>query len=148
MNIQINNNAPVKSQGTIEINAPIDIVWHVLTEINEWHTWQKSVSESVLEAKLNEGTPFKWKANGISFHSIIHTIKPKTMFGWTGKTFGASAIHNWVFIQNSDITIVNVEESLQGVLPRLFKKYFQNNLAKGMQNNLEELKIASENFNI
>lgn len=147
MNININKNAPVKSANTIQINAPIDTVWHVLTDINKWPSWQKSVSESILNANLNEGSSFKWKANGISFRSVIHTIKPKTLFGWTGKTFGASAIHNWEFIQNDNVTIVHVEESLQGVLPRLFKNYFQKSLDKGMQTSLEELKTASENYN-
>lgn len=73
-------------------------------------------------------------------------MKPKTMFGWTGKTIGASAIHNWIFAENNGITTVQVKESLQGVLPRLFKRYFQNNLDNGVKNNLEELKIASEKY--
>lgn len=146
MNIPINQKAPVKSEGTIEIKAPIDTVWQVLTKIEDWPEWQKNVTESKLEGTLKEGAAFKWKAGGISFASRIHTMKPKTMFGWTGKTTGAGAIHNWTFFENNDITKVQVEESLQGVLPGLFRRYFQNNLDAGVKNNLEELRIASEHY--
>lgn len=66
------------------------------------------------------------------------------MFGWTGKTLGASAIHNWVFEKKDEKTIVTVEESLQGLLPSLFRKYFQKNLDAGIITNLKELKSASE----
>ena len=144
MNIPINPNAPVKSSDIIEINAPIDSVWQVLTQINKWPSWQKDVTEANLLGELKEGTQFKWKAGGLSFNSKIHTIVPKHMFGWTGKTIGASAIHNWTFEDKGNKTIVKVEESLQGVFPRLLGGYFQRNLDTGVKTNLEELKIASE----
>jgi len=146
MNIPINQKAPVKSEGEIEISASIDTVWQILTQIDDWSKWQKNVTESKLEGNLKEGVIFKWKAGGVSFVSKIHTIKPKNMFGWTGKAIGASAIHNWTFSINNNSTKVQVEESLQGVLPRFFRKYFQKNLDSGVKNNLEELKIASEKY--
>ena len=40
--------------------------------------------------------------------------------------------------------MIRVEESLQGVFPRLLKKYFQKNLDNGVQKNLQDLKNASE----
>lgn len=144
MNISINKNAPVKSTGAIEINAPIDKVWQILTAINDWPSWQSEVTESNLKGDIKEGTIFKWKAGGLSFTSQIHTVEPKTKFGWTGKTIGASAVHNWFFSFENGNTIIKVEESLQGVFPNLFKNYFQKNLDKGVQLNLKELKSASE----
>lgn len=144
MNIPINKDAPVKSQSEIIIDAPTEKVWQILTNINDWPAWQKEVNESKLKAELAEGVEFKWKAGGLSFTSQIHTIDPKTKFGWTGKTFGASAIHNWFFKDDGDKTIVQVEESLQGVFPRMFKRYFQRNLDNGVNQNLMDLKTASE----
>lgn len=69
---------------------------------------------------------------------------PESKFGWTGTTLGAYAIHNWFFESNGNKTIVRVEESLQGVFPRLFKNYFQKNLDSGILKNMNELKAASE----
>lgn len=144
MRIDINKNAPVWSRNQTTINAPVDKVWDVLTAIDQWPSWQKSVTEARLEGDLVEGTTFKWKAGGLSFTSRIHTMKPKTEFGWTGKTFGASAIHNWFFQDQGGTTVVTVEESLQGVFPSLFKRYFQKNLDAGVVTNLSELKAAAE----
>lgn len=144
MNIPINENASVKSKNQIEIDAPLATVWDVLTDINNWANWQKAVSETIVDGEIKEGTRFNWKAGGLSFKSRIHTVNSMSMFGWTGTTFGASAIHNWTFKEMDNKTIVKVEESLQGVFPRLFRGYFQKNLDAGVRTNLEELKTASE----
>ncbi len=144
MNIQVNPNAPVRSRQEVLIAAPVDTVWKVLTGISQWTTWQKNMTKATLQGELAEGAPFHWKAGGISFSSRIHTMKPKTEFGWTGTTLGASAIHNWTFRETDHGTLVTVEESLQGVLPRLLKKSFQKSLDTGMQESLVELKSAAE----
>ena len=123
MNIPINQDAPVKSHGEIVIEASTDKVWQILTKINDWPSWQSEVTESNLNEVLKEGAEFKWKAGGLSFTSQIHTVEQKTRFGWTGKTFGASAIHNWFFKVEGGNTVIRVEESLQGVFPRLLKNY-------------------------
>ncbi|MCB0464081.1 MAG: SRPBCC family protein [Aequorivita sp.] len=144
MKIPINEEAPVKSHSAIVINAPTEKVWQILTKINDWPTWQSEVTESNLKEELKEGVEFRWKAGGLSFTSQIHTVEPNIKFGWTGKTFGASAIHNWFFKDEGAKTTVYVDESLQGMLPKIFKRYFQKNLDNGVQKNLMELKIASE----
>jgi uncharacterized protein YndB with AHSA1/START domain len=144
MKIPINQDAPVKSHSEIVINAPIEKVWQILTTINDWPNWQTEVTESNLKEGLKEGVEFTWKAGGLTFTSQIHTLEPKIKFGWTGKTIGASAIHNWFFRSEGQKTTVFVEESLQGVFPTLFKGYFQKNLDKGVQKNLTDLKTASE----
>lgn len=46
MNIPINQKAPVKSEGAIEISAAVDTVWQILTQIEDWPNWQKNVAES------------------------------------------------------------------------------------------------------
>lgn len=144
MNIPINNNAPVKSTNQIEIDAPVDAVWKTLTDIKDWSKWQKAVTETVIHGKVEEGTSFDWKAGGLSFKSKIHTAVLHSTFGWTGTTLGTSAVHNWTFEQRNNRTIVKVEESLQGILPRLFRGYFQKNLDRGIGTSLSELKTASE----
>jgi len=144
MNLLVNKEAPVVSSSEIIITAPLDNVWETLTEIRKWPNWQSSVTEVDFEGSLYEGLEFTWKADGITFKSKIHTMKPKTMFGWTGRTTGAYAIHNWTLSPQDNLTIVKVEESLQGLLPTLFRHYFQQNLDKGMLKNLKELQVAAE----
>lgn len=144
MNIPINHDAPVKSEAMIYISAPVHVVWGVLTTIGDWPNWQADVTESALQGELKEGAEFKWKAGGIRFTSQIHTMVETTMFGWTGKTFGAFAIHNWTLEERNGDTSVRVEESLEGWLPGLFTNFFQKNLDMGVKKNLEELRSAAQ----
>lgn len=144
MNIPINPNAPVKSLQEISIDAPVSIVWDLLTRITEWPDWQKSVHSARLHAELSEGTSFTWKASNLTFNSKIHTISPLSRFGWTGVTVGVSAIHNWRIETLNGKTVVVVEESLEGLLPKFFPKFFQRNLETGIQTSLKELKTAAE----
>lgn len=139
MNKTINENAPVVEKQHIFIPAPPERVWEVLSDINKWPEWQHEVTHAELNGALKEGTVFKWKANGIPFTSQLHTVKEFHAIGWTGKTFGAKAVHNWCIETSKDGTTVHVEESLQGLLPTLFKKKFSRDLHQGMQKNLNEL---------
>ncbi len=144
MNIPINEKAPVVASSEIEIEASVDTVWAVLTNINHWPSWMKDVTKTVVQGDIKQGTKFNWKAAGLSFSSQIHTSNPKTQFGWTGKTIGASAIHNWFFEKKGNFTVVKVEESMQGVLPRLFAGAFQKNLNSDVIKDLKDLKAAAE----
>ena len=144
MRTPINPNAPVISKSQIEIAAPVHSVWNVLTGISNWPSWQKAVTKTTVHGEIKEGTAFDWKAGGLSFKSKIHTCVPESMFGWTGKTIGTDAVHNWFFEARGTSTLVKVEESLEGILPKLFKGFFQKNLDDGLKRSLVELKMAAE----
>lgn len=145
MNNPINHKAPVIAHSEITIGAPVEIVWNVLTRINSWPEWQKAITKAQLNGELKEGANFDWNAGGLQFKSQVHTMQKPFAFGWTGKTIGASAIHNWTIKAQDNSTIVNVEESLQGIFPTLFRRSFQKSLQKGMDKSLEELKAVCEN---
>jgi hypothetical protein len=140
--IEISPDAPVIAKQQILIPGKPESVWNVLTDIEQWPTWQRAVTHAKLLGEVKSGTPFRWKASGVTLHSNIHTCIPFRYFGWTGKTIGASAVHNWRFDEHGDETLVNVEETLSGFLPRLFSGKFQKDLEKGMKENLDDLLAA------
>ncbi|MBI3233069.1 MAG: SRPBCC family protein, partial [Bacteroidetes bacterium] len=59
--ININNQAPVKCSKTITINASKEKVWTVLTNINQWATWQTEISNPKLQGELKPQSTFDWK---------------------------------------------------------------------------------------
>lgn len=97
-----------------------------------------------MNGELKPETTFDWKTGGAKIHSILHTVNPYNQFGWTGRSFGMFAIHNWTLTEQVGNTTVQVDESMEGFLAGLFKKSFNKNLEKGMQNWLEFLKHESE----
>lgn len=140
----INENAPVKCSKKITINANSKRVWEVLTNINNWAAWQQDISQPKMNGPLKPNATFTWKTGGAKITSTLHTVLANQKFGWTGKTFGMYAIHNWTLAEENGITVVSVDESMEGFLAGLFKKSFNKNLAKGMEHWLELLKAACE----
>lgn len=147
MNKSINENAPVIEKQQIFIPVKPEIVWEVISNINQWPNWQSDVTQAEVLGEMEAGTTFKWKAGGIRFTSELHTVEKNQAIGWTGRTFGAQAIHNWCFEAREEGTMVYVEESLQGLFPSLFKRKFSKSLKEGMKKNLKELYSTCINRN-
>ena len=140
----INQNAPVKCSKSISINAESKKVWSVMTDIGNWANWQTDISQPKLNGTLAPDSSFVWKTGGAKINSTLHTVNPYQQFGWTGKTFGMFAIHNWMITENKGETQVLVEESMEGFLARFFKSSFNKNLEIGMKHWLVLLKAECE----
>lgn len=141
---RINSNAPVKCSKTVIINAHSEKVWAALTDINNWPAWQTDIRNSVLHGDLNPGTTFNWKSGGANILSTIHTVEPYSNFGWSGRSIGMMAIHNWTLMEAGAQTIVSVEESMEGFIASLLRKSLNGILEKGMHNWLALLKQECE----
>ncbi len=144
MNKQTNSNAPVKCSKSLLINVSQQKVWSVLTDIDNWDKWQPEITKPRLTGSLSEHAKFVWITGGVKINSTLHTVKPYEAFGWTGKTFGMYAIHNWSLSGQNGATLVTVNESMQGFLAAIFKESFNKNLEQGMQHWLEALKKECE----
>lgn len=144
MNVLTNPNAPVKCSKSIVIKASPDKVWTVLANIDNWANWQTDIKNPRLNGLIKPGTTFDWKTGGAGIHSTLHTVELNKSLGWTGKTFGMYAVHNWTLIEVPDGTQVSVDETMEGFLAGLFKSTFNKNLSRDMQHWLELLKTESE----
>lgn len=140
----IDGNAPVTCSKSLLINATPAQVWAVLTAINQWPNWQSGIKQARLNGPLQAGSTFVWQTGGATIRSTLHTVEPYSQLGWTGKTMGLYAIHNWHLEAVGDQTQVAVEESMAGLLATVFKKTFNKTLADGMQHWLAQLKQACE----
>ena len=60
--MKANKNAPVFSQGAIEVAAPPHAVWDLLADIRGWPRWNADVQEVSIDGEVAEGTVFRWKA--------------------------------------------------------------------------------------
>ncbi len=140
MNIEVNNKAKCFAQSEIVVNAPIEVVFKAIADINHWPQWQRNVNNAHIEGSTEAGKVFNWKANGYTIKSKLHTVKPHSEIGWTGKIWWIKAIHNWQFIPNGKRTKVIVKESMHGLGASLLKK----TIVDGIAQNLQELKHKAE----
>jgi len=142
--MKIDTNASVFARKEIIIHAPVEKVWQIQTDIENWNKWQPDITSAKLEGSLAAGTIFRWKAKGLNIVSTLHTVKPHQQIGWTGISLGMFAIHNWKFEARGATTLVVTEESLSGWLTRLMKLFDPNFLEKSLETSLQILKTKSE----
>jgi uncharacterized membrane protein len=141
MNIEANPNAKAYATDSIEIHAPLEKVFSLVANINNWPDWFEGVTEVNVNGDIKEGTVFVWKAKGYKIKSKIHTIKNNQAIGWTGKMWWIKAVHNWRFKsdQNGNTKVI-IQENFAGFCSSLMRK----SLKGDMRNDLVNLKNASE----
>jgi uncharacterized membrane protein len=140
MNIDADSTAKCFSKEEITINSPVENVFKILSDINNWDKWQTSVAKAEIYGATEVGARFKWKAGGLNISSQLHTVNLNSEIGWTGSIWWIKAVHNWYLSFENNVTKVTVMESLRGFGASLMQK----SLSEGMKRNLEELKKKAE----
>jgi uncharacterized protein YndB with AHSA1/START domain len=141
---RINEEAPVVGSTQIEIAAPPEAAWDVLTAIERWPSWNPDVKEASVQGGIDEGTEFRWKAGPGTITSTIQQVEAPHRIVWTGKTFGIKAIHVHTLEARNGRTVVRSEESYDGLVARLFHGRLKKTLDDALRNGLERLKVETE----
>jgi uncharacterized membrane protein len=95
--LDINRREPAIAEGSIQIEAPPETVWEVLTDIEGWPSWNSEVKTAKLHGSLAERSMFKWKSGAVSITSVIRSFDPPREVRWTGAVLGVRAIHIYRF---------------------------------------------------
>jgi hypothetical protein len=140
----INEQAPIVGASEIEIAAPPEVVWDVLTAFDRWPSWNPDVKSMSMPGAVAEGSVFRWKAGPGTITSTIRRVEPSRLIAWTGKTLGIKAIHFWRLEPRDRRTFVRTEESYDGLVARLFRGPVQKALDSGLENGLRYLKAEAE----
>lgn len=128
----------------IEIAAPPEVAWQVLTAIERWPSWNPEVKAASIQGGIDEGTEFRWKAGPGTITSTIQDVEAPRRIAWTGKTFGIKAIHVHTLEGRNGATLVTSEESYNGLVARLFRGRLQKTLDSALENGLRRLKAEAE----
>lgn len=140
----IDSTASLTAKKEMIINAPVERIWKIQSDINNWPKWQKDVSYARLQGRLAKGTVFKWKAMGMNITSELQEVNNNKEIGWSGKSIGMNAVHNWKFEKQGNKTKVITEESLSGWFPRIIKLFKPDFLEKSLLKSLQTLKHQAE----
>jgi uncharacterized protein YndB with AHSA1/START domain len=142
--MRIDTSAPVKGSAQVEVDAAPEVVWDVLTAIDEWPRWNPDVKESSLDGDLAEGSQFRWKTGTSTITSTLRAVDPPRLIAWTGKTFGLDAVHVYRIDPLDGGSMVTTEESWAGWPARLFRRRMQTTLERALHAGLEALKAEAE----
>jgi uncharacterized protein YndB with AHSA1/START domain len=140
---RIDDQAFVKASGEVRIEAPVERVWALLSDVPGWPAWAPGVHDVQLDAGVTEDARFTW-ANGRSrMRSRFAVVDPCHELTWTGEAFGAGAVDRNVLEPTGDgATRVVTEESMAG--PLLVLVYGSAKLKATKEAWLTSLKAAVE----
>jgi uncharacterized protein YndB with AHSA1/START domain len=144
MPFEINPRAPAVAEERAVVDAPQERVWILLTDIDSWPEWQRSVSRAQLEGPLEPGSTFRWKAGGVSIVSTLRELEAPHRVAWEGRATGMYARHVWTLERTDGGTWVETAESFEGPLVRLLRPVMRRNLQKGLARGVADLKEAAE----
>ena len=136
--------APVTGRAEIQIDAPPQVVWEVLTRLETWPSWNSDVKWLRFDGPLAPGTEFRWKAGPGTIVSKIDRVEQPRYISWHGRTLTIDAYHQWWLEPRDGGTFVRTEEPFYGALARVLKWPLQKMLDKSFRDALERLKREAE----
>jgi uncharacterized protein YndB with AHSA1/START domain len=142
--MNIDENAPVITREEILIDAPLDTVWSLHTDISSWSEWLPDIDASTIEGPLEVGTVFHWQTHGLSIESTIQEIDPPRRIVWSGPAQGIMATHVWTIMPSENGVLVHTEESWDGDPVRAQPEEMQQALDGSLRSWLQSLKREAE----
>lgn len=131
----------------IEIEAPVEIVWDIITNVAAWSDWYSGASDVVVpspDGRVRPGDVVSWKTMGLKFDSHVKEFEPPYRFAWESRKSVIQGYHAWLIGPTENGVRVITDESFQGFLADM-QRVFQPNKLHGLhQEFLEQLKVLAE----
>lgn len=140
---RIDEKAPVKASYEVRIEAPVERVWELLSDVSGWGTWDPDIHDVHLDSVVTADAHFTWANGKARIKSTFAVVEAGREITWTGVSSGAKAVHRHELESSDDgATRLYMEESLAGPLLVLF--FDSSKLKAGMEKWLISLKTAAE----
>ena len=110
----IDSDAPVRAHHEIDINAPLDTVWRLHADVNNWPTWQTDITAAHIDGAFQPGSSFEWTSYGFTVISTIYAVADRSRVLWGGTSGGITGVHEWVFGESPTGVHVTTDESFAG----------------------------------
>lgn len=110
----IDSDAPVRAHHEIDINAPLDTIWRLHADVNNWPTWQTDITAAHINGAFQPGSSFEWTSYGFTVVSTIYAVAERSRVLWGGTSGGITGVHEWVFSETPTGVHVTTDESFAG----------------------------------
>jgi len=141
---EIDAEAPVLAHHEVEIQATLDEVWRLHTDVNAWTAWQSDITTASIEGAFEVGNSFSWSSYGLAVTSTIYAITDHSRVLWGGTGAGITGIHEWLFAETPDGVHVTTNESFAGAPVEEDATNMQSLLDASLVSWLDHMKKAAE----
>ncbi len=142
--MEINSDAPVITRDEILIDAPIERIWEIQTDVANWPSWQPDVDGVQTDGPLAVGSVFHWQTAGLDITSTVEEVDAPHRIVWGGPARGIVAVHVWTLSAQDDGVLVYTEESWEGEPVDNQVETLQSALDNSLRDWLENLKRTAE----
>ncbi|MFF2660672.1 SRPBCC family protein [Kitasatospora sp. NPDC058032] len=122
--------AQVRYRTEAVIDAPLDVIWKLQTDVDRWPSWQPPVTsaERLDHGPFRAGSAFHWTtpvppgtgvpATSLDITSTVRQVKQGVCIRWTGPAVGEGVhidgVHVWNFTEVKGGVKVSTEETHTG----------------------------------
>ncbi|HMP92017.1 MAG TPA: SRPBCC domain-containing protein [Phnomibacter sp.] len=134
----------------IDIAAPPAVVWQILIEAQQWHSFYKGVEAPITFADRNvqalaPNTRFNFKTMGLKFQPTVQEYVPHERLAWAIEEKRIKAYHAWVIVPTVTGCRLISPEVQFGFLTKLQKLFQPNKLLNLHEVWLNAIKQRAEN---
>ena len=140
----VDQQAPVLAHHEIVIDAPLDDVWSLHTDVNAWTSWQTDISEAHIEGVMEPGNSFDWTSYNFPVRSTVYDTANHERVLWGGTAGGITGIHEWLFVETPEGVQVSTTESFSGDPVNADREAMQNMLDSSLVAWLGHMKAKAE----
>jgi uncharacterized protein YndB with AHSA1/START domain len=140
----IDAHAPVVVRREITVEAPLQRLWRLHTDVSSWPRWQPDITAARAGGPLRAGEAFHWSTAGLDIESTVYAIEAPHRIVWGGPAHGIVGIHLWTFAPAGAAVRVRTEESWDGEAVRADVAGMRLALDQSLAAWLTHLKRAAE----
>jgi uncharacterized protein YndB with AHSA1/START domain len=110
----VDKSAPVLAHHEVQIRAPLETVWQLHIDVNNWTSWQGAITEAHIDGPFEPGNSFDWSSYGFDVTSQIYEMSDRRRTLWGGTAQGITGVHEWLFTDTDGGVRVTTNESFAG----------------------------------
>jgi hypothetical protein len=110
----VDRSALVLAHHEIDVEAPLERVWGLHTDVAAWPEWQKEITEARIDGAFESGISFDWTSYGFPVTSTIYDVEDRSRSLWGGTAQGITGVHEWLFAETLNGVHVETNESFAG----------------------------------
>jgi len=154
LTLWVKGNAMREIRTEIEINAPIEKVWRIATDIDNWKEWSPIIKEASGVASLGSELSItmvseegKGGKDGPKYMPVVTNFQEPTLFRWRAKMMSESLFTNDKIFELERTTIgtrLIHKELFRGMLVPLFWSKLKSHVPSMLESMNDALKIKVE----
>ena len=115
---------------SIDIHAPLPVVWNVFAAMEDWQSWNPVIENCCIISGdgMAENTCFTFQMRPyylpIKVMPTITKCEPGKLVIWEGRRFGVQAVHTFIFEEIENAVRLTSSETFRGPLLWLSKLIF------------------------